>query len=99
LTVGLKIIIRGSTVRVVATITEFDGVTLTDPDVGTTTVTFYDAANVNRGIGTLIHDGLGIWHCDYVIPAQGIAGEWHVDWYVEKGGEPTIGRAYFRVIA
>jgi len=95
----LKIVVGRNTVRVVATITEFDGVTLIDPDPDTMAVIFYDSANVNRGSATnIIHISLGVWYCDYIIPPGPRAGDWHVDWYVEKGGEPATGRGSFKMV-
>lgn len=97
MSVELEVLIRGSTVRVVATITEFDHTTLIDPDVGTQTATFYDSTGTSQGTGSIIKDSLGVYHSDFLIAKTSTSGNWHVDWYLEKGSEPAIGRAYFAV--
>jgi hypothetical protein len=84
---------------VVATITEYDGITLVDPDSGTNDPIFYDPTGTSQGTGTVIKSSLGVYYCDYILASTATPGDWRCDWYCEVGGEPATGRIRFTVIS
>jgi len=82
------------TVRIQATITDFDG-TLLDPD--SDVVVIYDPAGTNMGTIDTSNVGTGTYTADYSVPSSGTAGFWKVSWKVLSGTWPAREIAYFHV--
>jgi len=82
------------TVRIQATITDFDGALL---DPTSDTVVIYDPSGTNMGTYTTTQVGTGTYRVDYGIPSSGTAGFWKVSWKILSGTYPAREIAYFHV--
>jgi hypothetical protein len=89
-------IYTGDTVRLKATIKDYDGV-LIDPD--THSIKVYNPSDVQVGseITTPTSDGVGMYHADYDIPTMGPDGIWKCIWRTIKGGAARTGVMTFEV--
>ena len=95
---SLKIVvIRGDTIRISNTIKDFDGTAL-DPD--THSIQLYKADGTVQGAAETSPTGSGgSYTQDFLIPADGVAGEWQISWKATvTGAGSSTERIRFRVI-
>jgi uncharacterized protein YfaS (alpha-2-macroglobulin family) len=93
----LAVIIRGSTVYLVAQVYQADGFTLQDVD--TVAITVYDpTGTLIATVTSITHSGLGLYTANYTLPSNAAPGNWHADWTVSIGTVPDIARVYFEVV-
>lgn len=97
MSVSLKIIIRGNTIRVDATITEYDGSTALDPD--SHSIQLYTGVGDTSGAAETspTYVAAGSYTQKFVIPADGVPGRWKVRWEETTGGEKGSNDIYFDV--
>lgn len=90
--------LRDQTVKFQATITDFDGKTLVDPD--SHELTFFDPTGVPKvmtAYPTKVSTGVYCYY--FVILADATVGKWRLDWKGMKGILPCKGRMEFEVTA
>jgi len=95
---ALKIVvIRGSTIRVQNTITDFDGDAL-DPDSHVIKLLKPDGTQQGSDYTSPTKSATGVYYQDISIPSDGAAGEWTVEWKVTASSKDSIERVRFRVV-
>lgn len=89
-------VFQGETVRIKATLTDFDGSALT-PD--TQSIQLYDPEDAASGSAqtspTL--SSTGVYYQDFDIAADADEGNWYVVWATTTSSKVGIGRVYFKV--
>jgi hypothetical protein len=96
---ALKIVvIRGSTVRIESTITDFDGAAL-DPDSHVIKLLKPDGTQQGSDYTSPTKTATGEYYQDIAVPADGSAGEWSIEWKVTKSSKDSIERVRFKVVA
>jgi hypothetical protein len=102
LSITIEVVFNGSSIEVDATIEDFKSTPqiplYIDPD--TNICEIYDAAGtlVTSAIGTIVRDGLGLYHVDMPITSTGyVTGKWRAKWIATKSSLPSIGEASFAV--
>ena len=96
---SLKImVIRGDTIQIENIITDFDGAAL-EPD--SHSIQLYTPAGVAQGSAETSPTGSGgSYYQRFLIPADGAAGEWMVQWKATvTGAGSSTERIKFRVVA
>jgi len=95
---ALKIVVvRGSTIRVTNTITDFDGNAL-DPDSHVIKLFKPDGTQQGSDYTSPTKSATGVYYQDITIPSDGDAGEWSVEWKVTKSAKDSIERVKFKVV-
>jgi len=88
---------KGSTVRIKATLTDYDGTALT-PD--SQEVKIYDSNGILRENNTSPTNlSEGVYCVDYTVPEDAVEGTWKVVWKAVKEMKPHINVLNFEVTA
>ena len=99
MSVTLKVVIRGDTIRCDASITEYDGITPLDPD--SHLVKLYKPDGVQEGSDEIspTYTNPGEYSQLFTLPADGLPGRWRIRWRETTGGKHGSADVYFDVIA
>ena len=90
------VIIRGSTIRVQATIRDYDE-KLLDPD--SHIIKLLKADGTQEGSNYTSPSGSsGVYQQHLDIPETGVPGEWTIEWKVTKTSKSSIERVRFKVV-
>lgn len=95
---ALKIVvIRGSTIRAENVIKDFDG-TKIDPENHAIKLLKPDGTQQGDTYISPTKTAVGEYYQDMTVPADGVAGEWSVEWKITKSAKDSIERVRFKVV-